>query len=76
MASFLESFLASKAAEYMVDTTVAQLSYVFKHDNKFQNLWGKVEELNCARQRVQQSVDEAKRNGEKIFDNVERWLTV
>lgn len=75
LASILES-LASKAAGYMADTTVAQLSHLFKHDSKFQNFLGKVQELKDARQRVQQSVDEAKRNGEKIFDDVERWLTV
>ncbi|KAK5785950.1 hypothetical protein PVK06_040573 [Gossypium arboreum] len=64
--------LASKAAKYMVATTASQLSCVFKHGSKCENLWGKVEDLKCARQRVQQSVDEAKRNGKKIFNDVER----
>ncbi|MBA0742306.1 hypothetical protein Gogos_015374 [Gossypium gossypioides] len=75
LASILES-LASKAAEYMVDSTSEQLGYLFNHESKFQNLWSKVQELKDARQRVQQSVDEANRNGEKIFDDVERWLTM
>ncbi|MBA0576425.1 hypothetical protein Golob_027702 [Gossypium lobatum] len=75
LASILES-LASKAAEYMVDSTPEQLGYLFNHESKFQNLWSKVQELKDARQRVQQSVDEANRNGEKIFDDVERWLTM
>ncbi|TYG46742.1 hypothetical protein ES288_D11G280400v1, partial [Gossypium darwinii] len=75
LASILES-LASKAAEYMVDSTHEQLGYLFNHESKFQNLWSKVQELKDARQRVQQSVDEANRNGEKIFDDVERWLTM
>ncbi|PPS05578.1 hypothetical protein GOBAR_AA15066 [Gossypium barbadense] len=43
--------LASKAAKYMVATTASQLSCVFKHGSKCENLWGKVEELKCARQR-------------------------
>ncbi|XP_040937841.1 disease resistance protein RPS2 isoform X3 [Gossypium hirsutum] len=75
LASILES-LASKAAEYMVDSTPEQLGYLFNHESKFQNLWSKVQELKDARQRVQQSVDEANRNGEKIFHDVERWLTM
>ncbi|MBA0618683.1 hypothetical protein Godav_027989, partial [Gossypium davidsonii] len=75
LASILES-LASKAAEYMVDSTPEQLGYLFNYESKFQNLWSKVQELKDARQRVQQSVDEANRNGEKIFDDVERWLTM
>ncbi|KAG8478902.1 hypothetical protein CXB51_028746 [Gossypium anomalum] len=60
----------------MVDSTPEQLGYLFNHESKFQNLWSKVQELKDARQRVQQSVDEANRNGEKIFDDVERWLTM
>ncbi|MBA0880452.1 hypothetical protein Goshw_019370 [Gossypium schwendimanii] len=66
LASFVEP-LFSKADECMVDTTAAQLSYVFKHDKKFQNLRGKVEELKCVRQKMQQSVDKAKRSGEKFL---------
>ncbi|KAE8704738.1 hypothetical protein F3Y22_tig00110445pilonHSYRG00096 [Hibiscus syriacus] len=67
--------LVSKAAEYTVDPTARQLSYLFKHKTKFLNLRSKVQDLKDARERVQQSVDSATRKGEKIFDDVRRWLT-
>ncbi|KAE8725177.1 hypothetical protein F3Y22_tig00009009pilonHSYRG00196 [Hibiscus syriacus] len=57
--------LAGKAVEYAVDPTARQLSYVFKPRSKFQNLRRKVQDLKDARERVQQSVEAANRNGEK-----------
>ncbi|KAK8570829.1 hypothetical protein V6N13_103228 [Hibiscus sabdariffa] len=68
--------LVAKAAEYIVDPTAQQLSYLFKPRSKFLNLRTKVQELKDARERVQQSVDSANRKGEVIFDDVQRWLTV
>ncbi|KAK8570807.1 hypothetical protein V6N13_103209 [Hibiscus sabdariffa] len=41
-----------------------QLSYLFGHKNKFQDLRSKVQDLKDARERVQQSVDSANREGE------------
>ncbi|KAK8514632.1 hypothetical protein V6N12_057530 [Hibiscus sabdariffa] len=52
-----------------------QLSYLFGHKNKFQDLRSKVQDLKDARERVQQSVDSANREGEVIFYDVQRWLT-
>ncbi|KAK8514640.1 hypothetical protein V6N12_057538 [Hibiscus sabdariffa] len=51
-----------------------QLSYLFDHKNKFQDLRSKVQDLKDARERVQQSVDSASRKGEVICDDVQRWL--
>ncbi|KAK8514609.1 hypothetical protein V6N12_057508 [Hibiscus sabdariffa] len=67
--------LVSKAVEYTVDPTARQLGYLFKARSKFQNLRTKVRDLEEARQRLQQSVEAATRNGEVIFDDVQRWLT-
>ncbi|KAL4376215.1 hypothetical protein GQ457_02G040190 [Hibiscus cannabinus] len=67
--------LAAKAAEYTVDPAARQLSYLFKPRSKFLKLHTKVQDLEEARQRVQQSVEVATRNGEVIFDDVQRWLT-
>ncbi|KAL4376551.1 hypothetical protein GQ457_02G040100 [Hibiscus cannabinus] len=67
--------LASKAAEYTVEPAARQLGYLFKARSKFQNLRTKVRDLEEARQRLQQSVEAATRNGEVIFDDVQRWLT-
>ncbi|KAK9016282.1 hypothetical protein V6N11_078784 [Hibiscus sabdariffa] len=75
LVSIVGSLLA-KAAEYIVDPTAQQLSYLFKPRSKFLNLRSKVQDLKDARERVQQSVDSANRKGEVIFDDVQRWLTV
>ncbi|KAE8725174.1 hypothetical protein F3Y22_tig00009009pilonHSYRG00191 [Hibiscus syriacus] len=66
--------LAGKAVEYAVEPTARQLSYLVKPRSKFQNLRGKVKDLKEARQRMQQSVEEANRKGEVIFDDVQSWL--
>ncbi|XVF30814.1 hypothetical protein REPUB_Repub16aG0090700 [Reevesia pubescens] len=67
--------LAGKAAEYTVDPIAQQLSYLFKPKSKFQNFRDQLQKLKDARERVQQKVNEAKRNGEEIFNDVDRWLT-
>ncbi|KAK8576203.1 hypothetical protein V6N13_090680 [Hibiscus sabdariffa] len=64
------------ATENAVGPITRQLSYLFKHRTKFQNLRNKVQELKAAGERVEQSVREAKMNGEVIFPDVETWLTV
>ncbi|KAK8633011.1 hypothetical protein V6N13_013865 [Hibiscus sabdariffa] len=58
--------LAAKAAEYTVDPAARQLSYLFKPRSKFLNLQTKVRDLEEARQRLQQSVEAATRNGESL----------
>ncbi|KAH1083175.1 hypothetical protein J1N35_022936 [Gossypium stocksii] len=59
--------VAGKVAEYTVGPIGRQLSYLFKHKSKVQNLRDKGEELKHAEERVQQSVREAKRKGERFF---------
>ncbi|KAK8482054.1 hypothetical protein V6N12_011354 [Hibiscus sabdariffa] len=51
-----------------------QVSYLFDHKNKFQDLRSKIQDLKDARERVQQSVDSANRKGEVISYDVQRWL--
>ncbi|XVF56889.1 hypothetical protein PTKIN_Ptkin06aG0156800 [Pterospermum kingtungense] len=67
--------IAGKAAEYAVDPIARQFSYLFKYKTKFQNLEGQLQQLKDARDRVQQNVNQANRQGEDIYDNVNRWLT-
>ncbi|XP_022719668.1 uncharacterized protein LOC111277501 [Durio zibethinus] len=67
--------LASKAAEYTVDPIARQVSYLFKHESKFQNLKTQLQKLEDERERMQQSVDEANRKSEEIFVAVDRWMT-
>ncbi|KAK8604920.1 hypothetical protein V6N13_082383 [Hibiscus sabdariffa] len=75
LSSFVGS-LAGKAAEYAVLSIARQLGYLFKHKSMFRNLRSKVQELKDAKERVQQSVDAANRDGGVIFDDVQRWLAV
>ncbi|XP_022747140.1 probable disease resistance protein At4g27220 isoform X2 [Durio zibethinus] len=67
--------LTRKAAEYTVDPIARQVSYLFKHKSKFQNLRDQLQKLNDARQRVKEAVNAANRQGEEIFDDVNSWLT-
>ncbi|XVF56902.1 hypothetical protein PTKIN_Ptkin06aG0158100 [Pterospermum kingtungense] len=67
--------IAGKAAEYTVDAIARQFSYLFKFKTKFENLEGQLQQLKDARERVQQNVNQAIRQGEDIYDNVNRWLT-
>ncbi|KAL4319739.1 hypothetical protein GQ457_18G005060 [Hibiscus cannabinus] len=75
LSSFVGS-LAGKVAEYAVEPTARQLGYLFKHKSMFRNLRSNVQELKDAKERVQQSVDAANRDGGVIFDDVQRWLAV
>ena len=67
--------VAAKVSEYLVDPVVRQLGYLFHYRTNIQDLSRQVEKLRDARTRHQHSVDEAKRNGHKIEDDVSKWLT-
>ena len=67
--------VAAKVSEYLVDPVVHQLGYLFHYRTNIQDLSRQVEKLRDARTRHQHSVDEAKRNGHKIEDDVSKWLT-
>ncbi|XP_022745671.1 disease resistance protein At4g27190-like isoform X3 [Durio zibethinus] len=76
--SFVVSILSSvagKAAQYAVDPIARQVSYLFKHESKIQNLRDQLQKLKDARERVQEDVNAAKRQGEEIFSYVDEWLT-
>ncbi|XP_065849317.1 probable disease resistance protein At4g27220 isoform X2 [Euphorbia lathyris] len=51
-------------------------SYAFNCDSKVERLHHEVEQLQNKRVRLQQSVDDATRNGEEIYPNVTKWLTI
>ena len=67
--------VAAKVSEYLVDPVVRPLGYLFNYRTNIEDLSEKVEKLRYARDRQQHSVDEAKRNGREIFDDVSNWLT-
>ena len=67
--------VAAKVSEYLVGPVVRPLGYLFNYRTNIEELSEKVEKLRGAMDRQQHSVDEAKRNGEVIFDDVSKWLT-
>ena len=67
--------VAAQVSEYLVDPVVRQLGYLFYYRTNIKDLSEKVEQLKDARDRQQNSVDEAKGNGLVIFDDVPKWLT-
>ena len=66
--------VAAKVSEYLVDPVVRQLGYLFYYRTNIEELSEKVEKLRGARARHQHSVDEAKRNGHAIENDVCNWF--
>ncbi|KAF2294506.1 hypothetical protein GH714_012073 [Hevea brasiliensis] len=50
------------------------MSYPFTYKSKFETLHHEAEQLMNKRLKLQQSVDEAKRKGEEIYESVDKWL--
>ncbi|XP_007030033.2 PREDICTED: probable disease resistance protein At4g27220 [Theobroma cacao] len=67
--------VAAKTSEYAVVPIKNQIGYIFKHEGKVESLRIGVGKLKDARERVRHSVEEAKRRGEEIEQDVETWLT-
>ncbi|XP_034707052.1 probable disease resistance protein At4g27220 [Vitis riparia] len=67
--------VAGKVSEYLVDPVVRQLGYLFNYRTNIEDLSQQVEKLKDAWATQKHSVDEAMRNGQKIEDNVDKWLT-
>ncbi|XP_044468901.1 probable disease resistance protein At4g27220 isoform X2 [Mangifera indica] len=68
------SGVASKVAESMFGQIRQEISYVFKHKSYIEDLKKQVENLACARERVEHSIDYAKKQGEETEKDVEQWL--
>lgn len=66
----------SKIVEYSVKPVRSQfgLDYITSYKSNLGKLKIEVQNLEATKNSVQKSVDEAKRNGEKIVDNVQIWL--
>ncbi|XP_058006713.1 disease resistance protein At4g27190-like [Hevea brasiliensis] len=50
------------------------MSHPFTYKSKFETLHHEAEQLMNKRLKLQQSVDEAKRKGEEIYESVDKWL--
>ncbi|KAG6646169.1 uncharacterized protein LOC122318507 [Carya illinoinensis] len=75
MAENIVISIAAKIAEYTVAPVGQWLCYSCHYNSNIENLKKQKEKLQYARERVQDSVDAAKRNGEKIYTDVTNWLT-
>ncbi|XP_021281817.1 uncharacterized protein LOC110414745 isoform X2 [Herrania umbratica] len=69
------SSIVTMAAEYTISTIKNHFRYLCNHENQVRTLKNQVESLKDAKERVQHSVDTAKRNGEEIEHDVDTWLT-
>ncbi|TXG58230.1 hypothetical protein EZV62_016059 [Acer yangbiense] len=68
------SGIVSKVAELFVDPIKQKMCYVFKYEKNMEQLKKKVDDLTNARERVERPVEVAKRRGEEIYKDVEKWL--
>jgi hypothetical protein len=68
------SAIASKLVESMIAPVGRWLGYSFNYSSNIENVKKREKKLQGARERVQHSVDEAKRNAEEIEGEVTRWL--
>ncbi|MBA0872660.1 hypothetical protein Goshw_018108 [Gossypium schwendimanii] len=75
----MEAVIASiggKAGELAFDLIKQEMTYIQNYKTNLENLREGVNDLKDARQRVQQSADAAKRQGRKIYNDVDKWLTM
>ncbi|XP_040361851.1 disease resistance protein At4g27190-like [Rosa chinensis] len=65
-----------KIAETTVVPLYRQVGYVIHYKSNLQNLRDQVENLGCAKDRMQHTLDdEVKRKGKRVEHDVENWLT-
>ncbi|TXG59196.1 hypothetical protein EZV62_017025 [Acer yangbiense] len=67
--------ISGKVAELLVVPIGKKLCYPFKYKSNMEELKQQVEKLRNAKESVQHSIDEAKRQGDDIEKDVEKWLS-
>ncbi|RVW78428.1 Disease resistance protein [Vitis vinifera] len=67
--------VAAKVAEYLVGPTIRPLGYVVNYRHNITDLNQKIQSLHLERERLQIPVDDANRQGDEIFSDVQEWLT-
>ncbi|KAH9752923.1 Disease resistance protein [Citrus sinensis] len=68
------SSIVSGGAKTLFELIIRPISYVPEYKSNIDGLKEQVEKLKQERQRVEKAVDQATRQGDKIFDDVEIWL--
>ncbi|XP_065848654.1 uncharacterized protein [Euphorbia lathyris] len=73
--SFLGNLITDPIKQYIVTPTARHIGYAFNCNTKVQTLHDQVEQLKNKKDRLQQAVNDATRNGEEIYENVTKWLS-
>ncbi|KAJ9175172.1 hypothetical protein P3X46_013751 [Hevea brasiliensis] len=72
--SIVTQLIKEPINEYIVGPIKRHMSHPFTYKSKFETLHHEAEQLMNKRLKLQQSVDEAKRKGEEIYESVDKWL--
>ena len=71
--------IVTPVAEIIAENLFARIrrheGYLWNYHSNISELTQQIEKLRDGRVRVQQSVDEANRQGDEIFPDVENWLS-
>ncbi|RVW17212.1 putative disease resistance protein [Vitis vinifera] len=67
--------VAAKVADYLVGPIIRPLGFLVNYRHNITDLNKQIERLDLARDRLQIPVDEANRQGDEIFRDVQEWLT-
>ncbi|KAH9686955.1 Disease resistance protein [Citrus sinensis] len=68
------SSIVSEGAKSLFKPIIRQISYVFKYQSYIDGLKEQMEKLGDIKERVQQPVDHARRQGDVIYNDVTKWL--
>ncbi|KAH9687049.1 AAA domain-containing protein [Citrus sinensis] len=70
----LGAFYSIVAAKSLFKPIIRQISYVFKYQSYMDGQKDQMEKLGDIKERVQQPVDHARRQGDGIYNDVTKWL--
>ncbi|KAG4922374.1 hypothetical protein JHK86_051187 [Glycine max] len=70
----ITSVTAQSALQIAEHVVKRQVGYIFNYKDKFKEVEQYIERLDDTRKRVQNTVNDAEKNGEEINDEVQHWL--
>ncbi|KAJ9185573.1 hypothetical protein P3X46_005190 [Hevea brasiliensis] len=72
--SIFTEIIKDPIIQFVVVPIKRHISYPFTYKTKVERLQDEAQQLNSKRDRLQQSVADASRRGEEIYDDVSKWL--
>ncbi|KAF2306672.1 hypothetical protein GH714_020324 [Hevea brasiliensis] len=72
--SIFTEIIKDPIMQFVVVPIKRHISYPFTYKTKVERLQDEAQQLNSKRDRLQQSVADASRRGEEIYDDVSKWL--